>query len=317
MSIEPTATAFIFPGQGSQRLGMGKALAEKEPQAAEVFSRADAVLGFSLSRLCWEGPEEQLNETEFTQPALLTHSIAALRVLQAKIPDLVPAFVAGHSMGEFSALVAAGVLSFEDGLRLVGERGAAMKEAGMRAPGGMLAVIGLEIPAVSAAIQRAAESSGQVVVLANDNCPGQCVISGDDQGLQAAEPLLQAAGARKLVRLAVSIAAHSPLMAEAQARFDRSLAEVDFQPPAIAVVGNVAAERLSNTQAIRAALSAQLTSSVRWTESIQWMIANGVDTFVEIGSGSVLSGLLRRIDRRAASFNVDSPESIDLLLQSG
>ncbi len=307
-------TAFLFPGQGSQRVGMGRELAQAEPLAAEVFAQADAILGIPLSRLCWQGPQEDLNDTINTQPALLTHSIAVLRVLQARLPDLQPTFVAGHSLGQFSALVAAGSLTFPEALRLVRARGEAMKAAGEERPGGMLAVLGLEAAVVESACRQAAEDTGAVVTLANDNCPGQAVISGQDAGLERAMELLRQAGARRLVRLAVSIAAHSPLMEPAKRRFDRALALAQFHDPEVPVVGNVSAAPLRSAPAVRADAAAQLTSRVRWTESMQLMLSSAVDTFLELGPGNVLCGLLRRLDRKAACLPLDTPESFEPLL---
>jgi [acyl-carrier-protein] S-malonyltransferase len=309
MPLDPTSTAYLFPGQGSQAVGMGKALASAEPAAAETFRLADELLGFRLSSLCWEGPESALNETINTQPALLVHSVAVLRVLQARFPGWEPACAAGHSMGEFSALVACGSLSFEDALRLVRLRGELMQEAGIMAPGGMMAVLGLPSDAVDGACRQASEQSGGTVQLANDNCPGQVVISGDKAGLAAAAEQLKAIGAKKIVRLAVSIAAHSPLMAPAQARFDRAIEAAEIKAPKIPIYGNVSARALRSAGEVRADLAAQLTSRVRWTESIQGMIQSGVTTFAELGSGSVLIGLVRRIDRSPTTYSLDAPES--------
>ena len=310
MPIDPRTTAFVFPGQGSQFVGMGKALAQADPQAADVFARADYVLGFSLSTLCWEGPAETLNDTINTQPALLVHSVAVLGAVQRRLPDFHPALVAGHSMGEFSALVAAGALGFEDALRLVLERGRAMQAAGRQQPGGMAAILGLEVEAVVAACAQATTEAGAVVQLANDNCPGQQVISGDSAALDRALELLTAAGAKKAMRLAVSIGAHSPLMQPAQERLNRALAAAGLADPRVPIVGNVGAGRLETADAIRRDLEAQLTSRVRWTESIQAMRAAGVTTFAELGAGNVLCGLIRRIDRTAVTLAVDSPESL-------
>lgn len=294
---------------------MGKALAQTYPQAADIFRRADAVLNMAFSKLCWEGPADALNDTLHTQPALLTHSVAVLETLRALRPGLRPALTAGHSLGEFSALVAAGSLDFATALKLVRRRGELMKEAGGLAPGGMVAVLGLEVDIVDEACQEASRESGGVAQVANDNCPGQVVISGDEEALEAAARKVTERGARKVVRLAVSIAAHSALMIPAQERFNQALAEAEFHSPAVPIVGNVNGSALRSTQEIQADLAAQLTSRVRWTESIRHMIDSGIRTFIELGSGSVLSGLVRRIDRSATSLSVGEPASLVSLVE--
>ncbi|MBN1955776.1 MAG: ACP S-malonyltransferase [Anaerolineae bacterium] len=291
---------FQFPGQGSQAVGMGAALCALSPAAAKVFAQADEILGQALSVVCFEGPEEVLNDTLTTQPAVLTASIAALRALEERLEQ--PAFVAGHSLGEFSALVAAQALDFGDALRLVRERGRLMKEAGETHPGGMAAIIKLETATVEQVCARVCQSTGGYVGIANDNCPGQVVVSGDNVSIAAAMEALQAAGARKVVRLAVSIAAHSPLMAEAGALFRQVLDAVEIRPPQIPFVANATASRLSGPDEIRDALGRQLTSPVYWTEAVRCMIAGGASRFVEVGPGAVLSGLLRRIDREVEGF---------------
>jgi [acyl-carrier-protein] S-malonyltransferase len=313
MATEPSATAFLFPGQGSQAVGMGSALAQAEPKAAEVFHRADEILGFSLSGLCWEGPAEALDATENTQPALLVHSVAVWTAFKVKFPQFSPAAVAGHSLGEFSALVAAGALTFEDGLRLVRERGQAMKAAGQEQPGGMAAVLGLEVDQVRQACAQASQAASGGVWVANDNCPGQVVVSGDNQALALASELLAQAGARKVVRLAVSIAAHSPFMAAAQARFTSALERTPLSDPGAPVYGNVSAARLTTADELEDDLKAQLTSTVRWTETIQAMAAAGIHSFIEMGSGTVLTGLVRRIDSALDRYNLDAPESFSSL----
>ena len=314
MPIDPRTTAFVFPGQGSQFVGMGKALAQAEPAAAEVFARADQLLGFPLSTLCWEGPAETLNDTVNTQPALLVHSIAALRVLERQLPGARPALVAGHSMGEFSALVAAEALGFDQALALVLERGRAMQAAGVQHPGGMAAILGLEVQTVADVCAQAALEAEAIVQVANDNCPGQVVISGDGAALDRAVELLTAAGAKKAVRLAVSIGAHSPLMQSAQVRLTRALAAAGLSDPCLPIIGNVQAAPLETADAIRRDLEAQLTSRVRWTESIHVMRAAGVTTFVELGAGNVLCSLIRRIDRAALTMALDAPDSFASLL---
>jgi len=313
MPIDPRTTALVFPGQGSQFVGMGKALAQAEPAAADVFARADFLLGFPLSTLCWEGPEQALNDTVNTQPALLVHSIAALRVLQQRMPGFRPALVAGHSMGEFTALVAAGALGFDQALRLVLERGRAMQAAGSERPGGMAAVFGLAASAVAEACAHASRDTGAIVQVANDNCPGQVVISGDAPALARALDILTAEGARKTIRLAVSIGAHSPLMEPAQGRLSRAIDSAGLSDPQVPIIGNVEAAPLTRAEAVRRDLQAQLTSRVRWTESIRAMRAAGVTTFAELGPGSVLCGLIHRIDRTAATLAIDAPGSFAAL----
>lgn len=284
-----------FPGQGSQHVGMGEELAALSPAAAAVFAQADQVLGFPLSRLCFEGPADTLDDTANTQPAILATSMAALRALEDHVGR--PAFVAGHSLGEFSALVAADALTFEEALRLVRRRGELMKEAGERSPGGMAAILGLDGAQVEKICQEVIRTSGGYVGVANDNCPGQVVISGEEETLQAGIAAMKAAGARRAIRLAVSIAAHSPLMAEAAAAFRTALEQVSIRSPQIPFVANSTAGPLSDPAHIREALGRQLTSPVRWAGSVRWMIDQGATRFVEVGPGQVLTGLLRRIDR--------------------
>lgn len=305
--------AFIFPGQGSQVVGMGQALAQAFPTARQLFEQADDVLGFSLSKLAWEGPEADLNDTINTQPALLVHSVAAWHVASELFTQLQPAYVAGHSMGELSALVAAGALEFPTGLLLARRRGELMKKAGELSPGGMAAILGVDIPTLEKVCAQASQS-GEIVQVANDNCPGQVVISGENQALERAIQLAQQAGARKTRSLAVSIAAHSPLMSVIQADFNQTLQDTTIEPPIIPVVGNVTAQPLDQVDEIRNDLSAQLTSRVRWTESIQVMVAQGVTTFIEFGAGSVLTGLLKRIDPAVKGLAMGAPPDFDKLI---
>jgi [acyl-carrier-protein] S-malonyltransferase len=288
---------------------MGQALVQAEPKAAAVFHQADEILGFSLSKLCWEGPEDALNATENTQPALLVHSVAVWTVFQDRFPQFTPAALAGHSLGEFSALVAAGSLSFEDGLRLVRARGEAMKAAGDDKPGGMAAVLGLDVEQVRQICEQTSQQSSGGVWVANDNCPGQVVVSGDDKALALASHAFSEQGARKVVRLSVSIAAHSPFMEAAQARFASALDATPLGNPTAPVFGNVSAAPLRTAQEIQADLQAQLTATVRWTETIRAMASAGAMTFIEMGSGKVLTGLIRRIDSSLERHNLDEPES--------
>jgi [acyl-carrier-protein] S-malonyltransferase len=315
MTLDPKATAFIFPGQGSQKVGMGKELAAAHPEARAIFEEADAILSFRLSKLCWEGPEPELNDTVNTQPALLVHSIAALRVFEKLNPGFKPAYVAGHSLGELSAAVAAGALDYAAGVRLTRRRGELMKEAGERSPGGMAAILGLDIPSLDAVCAEAS-TGDEVVQVANDNCPGQVVISGHSGAVTRAMEAAKAAGAKLALPLAVSIAAHSPLMASAQAAFAEAIAVANAQDPGIAMIGNVDAAPLKDAAALRADLQAQLTSRVRWTESIRAMRAAGVTTFVELGTGSVLAGLLKRIDADAVGVALGEPADFEKLAAS-
>ncbi|MBI5669092.1 MAG: ACP S-malonyltransferase [Chloroflexi bacterium] len=310
-----STTAFVFPGQGSQQVGMGKDLAEAYPAARQTFVQADDVLGFSLSRLCFDGPEHDLNDTINTQPALYTAGIATLRALQSELPDAVPGFVAGHSLGEFTALAAAGALSFEDGLRLVRERGRLMKQAGTQSPGAMAALLGLDADQAWAVCRQASQQTGGVLVVANDNCPGQLVLSGDDATIEAGMALAKDAGAKRVVKLAVSIAAHSPLMESASVAFREALAATTFQPPTVPIYGNVNAAPLTSVDEIRTELDRQLTHSVRWTESVQAMIAAGAARFVELGPKDVLAGLMKRIDRNVPGAALNSVETLRAFVQ--
>lgn len=292
---------------------MGKRLAESVPRSAAVFAEADEILGFPLSQMCWDGPEDELNDTVNAQPALLTHSIAVLRAFEDAYPEVRPAFTAGHSLGEFSALVCADSLVFADALRLVRARGEAMKQAGEQAPGGMAAVLGLEATKVEQACQEARESSGEPVQVANDNCPGQIVISGSEAGLSSAMQRLKALGARRVIRLAVSIAGHSELMQSAQQHFGAILEETAFQIPRIPIVANVTARPLQSAKDIRAELRAQLTCPVRWTESIRWMTGRGTTRFIEFGPKDVLTKLINRIEGEVEAIPLDDAESIAAL----
>ncbi len=308
--------AFLFPGQGSQHVGMARELAEAYPAARAALEEADAVLGFELSRLCFQGPEDRLTDTVNAQPALLAASVAALAALQSELGALpVPGLVAGHSLGEYTALVATNSMAYPDGLLLVRERGRLMKEAGERAPGMMAAVLGLDEPTVAEICAQAAEATGGVVQVANDNCPGQVVVSGDRATLERAMQALSQAGARKVVPLAVSIAAHSPLMVPAAERLAAAIRATPIHAPVAPVLANTTAEPLAEPGALRQELVAQLTGSVRWTASMQRALALGIDTFAEIGPGNVLTGLVKRIHRKARRFNVADPQGVQALAE--
>ncbi|MCY3574848.1 MAG: ACP S-malonyltransferase [Chloroflexi bacterium] len=307
------ATA-LFPGQGSQALGMAADIAREYPIARDTFAEADEILGYSLSEICWQGPADMLDQTVHTQPALYVSSLAIWRVLRDLLPAAQPAWLAGHSLGELSALTAAGALDFADGLRLVRARGSLMQRAGEAQPGAMAAVLGLEIDVVRELCAAMAAESGGTVVLANDNCPGQAVVSGEVSAVDALINAARSAGARRALRLAVSVAAHSPLMAAAQADFHAAVQATEFSKPTIPIIGNVNAQPLHTTDQIRAELHQQLTQPVRWTESMTALLDIGTHTFVEIGSGKVLTGLLRRINRQAMRINIDSLAALELFL---
>ena len=306
-------SAFLFPGQGSQTLGMGRDLAQKYPIAQNTFSEADDLLGVRLSALSFEGPEEQLNDTLNTQPAIFVTSVAILRVLQSEGWGVSPSFVAGHSLGEYSALVASEALTFAGGLRLVRERGRLMKEAGERSPGGMAAILKVDDETMQDICRRASQQTGKVVQVANYNSPGQVVISGDNAALDVAMELAQAAGARRVVRLAVSIAAHSPLMAVIADEFRQAVEATPIQPPRVPVVANVSARPLNDLADIRQEMIAQLTSSVRWVDSVEHMVANGVTQFIEIGPKDVLTGLVGRINKDVKAIACGTVEGVQAL----
>ena len=262
--LDYKTTVFVFPGQGSQAVGMGRELAQVSAAARATFAEADEYLGFKLSQLCWEGPEAELTDTLNAQPALLTCSVAALRALQERLGEHPPALMAGHSLGEISALVAAGSLEFEDGIQLVRRRGEVMKAAGQRAPGGMAAILGLDAPVLAEVCAEAAAQTGGVVQVANDNCPGQVVISGDLAALEKAIELAKARGAKRALKLPVSIAAHSPLMLSVVEDFRRSVEGMPFIAPIPAVVGNVRVTPLTDPNEIlqRTAGTADLTGAL-------------------------------------------------------
>ena len=299
--------AFLFPGQGSQKVGMGRALHEAEPAARAVFAEADAALGTSLSRLCFEGPEEQLTLTANAQPAILTVSIAALRVLEART-SLRPGVVAGHSLGEYSALVAAGALRFADAVRLVHLRGKFMQEAVPPGVGAMAAILGLAAAAVAAVCQESA--GGEVVSPANLNGGGQVVIAGHKSAVERACVAAKARGAKRAVPLAVSAPFHCALMQPAEDKLAAELARVEIAAPRIPVVTNVEAAPNQDPARARALLARQVTAPVRWEESVQRLGAMGVRRAIELGAGNVLGGLVRRIAPEMVVDSAGDPEAI-------
>jgi [acyl-carrier-protein] S-malonyltransferase len=304
--------AFVFPGQGSQQVGMGRALAERFPECRETFEQADAALGMPISTLCFEGPADRLTLTEYTQPALVTVSTAAARVLAAR--GVQPAFLAGHSLGEYSAHVAAGTLSFGDTLRTVRNRGRYMQEAVPVGDGAMAAVLGLDAAAVRQVCDEAAE--GEVVSPANLNAPGQTVIAGGREAVKRAGALAKERGARRVIPLPVSAPFHCALMRPAEQRLAPDLRGLVVSDPAVPVVANVDAELKRDGAAAIEALVAQVTAPVRWEAVVRRLASEGVDTYVEVGPGSVLSGLIRKIDRGLRTFSVSDPDGVDQVLSA-
>jgi [acyl-carrier-protein] S-malonyltransferase len=298
--------AFLFPGQGSQAVGMGKDLAEKYPIARQTFEEADEALGYKLSQLCFEGPEEQLRLTEITQPAILTMSIAVLRVLEGRIPK--PGFVAGHSLGEYSAHVASGTMSFADAVRTVRNRGKYMQEAVPVGVGAMAAILGMDLEKVATVCQDAAQ--GEVCSPANINSPEQIVISGNTAAVERGAKLADERGAKRAKLLQVSAPFHCSLMKPAQDRLEADLNKLKMQTPVYPVVCNVEASLVSDDLRARSTLVAQVTGSVKWDQSMRLLIEQGVQTFVEIGPGKVLCGLMRQIDRSKACLNIGDEVSL-------
>ena len=289
--------ALVFPGQGAQFVGMGSELAAASSAAAEAIEEANSVLGFDLTALMANGPAEALEDTFNAQPAILAVSVAAWRAVQASMDgNLKPSLVAGHSLGEFSALVAAGALTYADALRLVRERGRIMKQAGTTTPGAMAAVLGLDDEALAEVCAEASRDTGSTVVVANRNCPGQTVISGSIAALEIAAEKAKERGAKRVARLNVSIASHSPLMAEAAKEFGALVAATSISAPGVPVVANGSALPMTTVAEIVAELSAQMAAPVNWTGTVQHIVGAGVRTFVELGPGTVLAGLIRRID---------------------
>lgn len=312
MKLNGQTTAFLFPGQGSQTVGMGKDLAAQNPAAKQIFDEADALFGRAFSQLMWDGPDTELNETVNTQPALYIHSIAAWRTFTHRYPDVQPASLAGHSLGELSALTASGALPFADGLKLVRARGELMKRAGELNPGGMAAILGVDIPALEKVCAEAS-ASDEFVQVANDNCPGQVVISGHKPALERAIAGAKAAGAKRAVALAVSIAAHSPLMDSIQKEWNAAVDACAMSDPVIPVISNVHAKPMTTADELRADIKAQMQSRVRWTESVEAMRGMGIQSYVEAGSGDVLLGLVKRLDPSASRYPLGKPEDFAAL----
>ena len=306
MKLNSKTTAVVFPGQGSQSVGMGQSLATTYPAAKQTLEEADSILGFALSKLMTEGPEVSLNDTINTQPALFVHSIAAFRVLSQIYPDFKATVVAGHSLGELSALTAAGALSFEEGLRLVRRRGELMKLAGERNPGSMAAILNLDIPTLEKVCAEASTDLEPVQV-ANDNCPGQIVISGSKAAVERAMVGAKAAGAKRTIPLAVSIAAHSKLMATIQDEWNTVVNKANINDPELPLVGNVTAQLIQSGIDLRKDIQLQMQSRVRWTETIRLMTGQGITSFLEAGPGNVLLGLIRRIEPSITGYPLGNP----------
>ena len=304
--MSPSPVAVLFPGQGSQKAGMGKELAALYPIARQTFQEADDALGFSISQLCFEGPEEQLKLTENTQPAILTMSTALARVLREK--GIVPQFAAGHSLGEYSAHVAAGTLAFADAVRTVRDRGRYMQEAVPAGEGGMAAILGMALEQLQQVCADAAQ--GEVVSPANVNSPDQIVISGHQKAVERAAALAKERGAKKTVMLVVSAPFHCALMQPAQDRLEADLQNLQFKNPELPVVANIDSTPKTTGEGSRQALVRQVTGAVQWAKSMQTLIGLGVQTFIEVGPGKVLTGLMRQIDRSQNCLNAEDEASV-------
>lgn len=298
--------AWVFPGQGSQYVGMGKRIYDVSDAARRVFHQADDVLGYSISTLCFEGPAEELEDTAIAQPAIFTTSVAYLEALRDRSLDvgrsIAPVYVAGHSLGEFTALVAAGVMEFRDALTLVRERGRLMKESGQERPGGMAAVIGLQREELEQICAEAGEVG--VVVVANDNCPGQSVISGENAALVRAMELAEERGARRAVRLGISIASHSPLMERVAQQLNELVSRMPLRDPEVPIVANMTGQIMTSVEDVRHEISQHVLMPVQWSSSVKEMVNGGVNTFLEVGPGEVLSGLIRRIRKDVETVTV-------------
>jgi len=307
--------AFTFPGQGSQAVGMGKVLADTYPEAKAVFEEVDEALGQKLSDVMWNGPEADLTLTANAQPALMTVSLATMRVLESKGLDLAAnvSFVAGHSLGEYSALAAAGAFDVATAARLLRVRGDAMQNAVPVGQGAMAALLGLDFEAAQEVAREAAQ--GEVCQAANDNAPGQVVVSGHVAAVERAIDIAKAKGARRALLLPVSAPFHCSLMAPAADAMAEALAGADIKAPKVPLVANVLVQPISDTGEIRKRLVEQVTGTVRWRESIEWLASEGVDTFVEVGTGKVLTGMVKRIAKETTGIAVNSPEDIDALIE--
>lgn len=305
---------FVFPGQGSQSIGMGQDLYNNYASAKKVFAQMDEVVGYKLSELMFSGNPEDLNDTIHTQPALFSHSFAAYQIFQELFRNSNPVGLAGHSLGELSACVSSGSLSFADGLSLVIKRGKLMKKAGEVNPGSMAAILGLEIPILDKVCLDSSTSISNVQV-ANDNCPGQVVISGHKEAVELACVNAKTVGAKRALPLAVSIAAHSSLMDSIQKEWDEAVDSTEFGAPNIPIIGNVSAKELTTAEMIKTDLKMQMQSRVRWTETIQGFAAQGLHNYFEIGNGAVLSGLIKRIDPEATIYPFGNNN--DLLILNG
>jgi [acyl-carrier-protein] S-malonyltransferase len=299
--------AHVFPGQGSQSVGMGYKLYQSSPKAKEIFQEADEALQFSLSRLCFEGPEDELRQTINAQPAIMTVSIACLRAASEANHTVSPSFVAGHSLGEYTALVAANVLGFTDAIRLVRERGRLMQKAGEIKPGGMAAIIGLD----EAALKEICRESGAEI--ANFNCSVQIVISGSTEALERAMELAKARDARRVIPLQVSGAFHSTLMQPTIEGLSEAISQINFRTPEIPIVVNSTAQPVTTAEGVKEELLRQLCNCVQWQPSVEYMVGEGISTFIEIGPGQVLSGLIKRISDKVRVLNMSDPESIKAL----
>jgi [acyl-carrier-protein] S-malonyltransferase len=303
-------TALIFAGQGAQTVGMGKDLAEQFPAAQTLFERANTVLGYDLASICFHGPEPELTKTEHAQPGIFLVGWIAFRLLKARVPSLTFQATAGLSLGEFTALTAASVLSFEDGLKVVRERGRFMQEACAATSGGMAAIIGLD----EAATREVCREAG--VELANLNCPGQIVISGESENIAKACELAKSRGAKRALPLPVAGAYHSRLMAGAQPKLAGTLHQMALQPPAVPVISNVTARPHGAPPQIQTQLVEQVTSSVRWEESMRYLLAEGFTRFIELGPGTALAGFMKRIDKTAQTLNVADAASLQTTVQA-
>ena len=301
--------AFVFPGQGSQKVGMGRSFVEDFPLAKSLFDQANQILGFDLAKLCFEGPEDALRETQIAQPALFTVSVIAWSCLQSKW-DKQPSAVAGHSVGEYAALVASGVLTFSDGLKLVRKRGELMADLAKRRPGSMSAILGLEAKDALEACLQAKSELNRLVSVANYNGGGQIVISGETVAVERASEIAKEKGAKRVIPLPVSGGFHSPLMVSAGDALYEQLIQTTMRIPQVPIVINVTADYARHPDDLLGGLTMQVSRSVRWEESMQRLLADGFDTFIELGSGDVLSGLMRRIDKSARTISVSDSRSL-------